>query len=432
MQAKERSSGLRGSFTLLTWYWLLLSIAAVGLPWALPRLSLCGVLGVQADKLLQYHSLCVYIAAFGGFVAFILSLKKASLRIQFSQLGITFVVLIFVVFQSLIQIANIYSGFVWFVLPTSLVIVNDIAAYLCGTAFGKTQLIRLSPKKTLEGYLAAAVITLLWAWGCSRQLQRLSSFICPQPFIFFTPFTPLTNLSCTPSSVFVSTCADIYFTDYYNAWEAAAPAASPALEAEQAAAAAPAAAAAATPAAALLPPGNHQQQQQQLQLLQQHYQDQQRKRSFQLQMQQQQQLHQQQLALLKQHENLTFQAAATQQKILQLQHQHQHHHQQQQQQEQQEEEHDDEDSVSEAVASLAQHREGLLQQLQQVEAGLKSLEQQQRSTCSSVVFSPFDLHALVLGSFAAFFAPFGGFFASGFKRALRIKVNKYTNLLLAS
>lgn len=36
--------------------------------------------------------------------------------------------------------------------------------------------------------------------------------------------------------------------------------------------------------------------------------------------------------------------------------------------------------------------------------------------------SPMEGHALVLATFASLIAPFGGFFASGFKRALRIKV----------
>jgi phosphatidate cytidylyltransferase len=37
---------------------------------------------------------------------------------------------------------------------------------------------------------------------------------------------------------------------------------------------------------------------------------------------------------------------------------------------------------------------------------------------------PAVFHCFILGIFAAFFAPFGGFFASGLKRALRIKVKK--------
>lgn len=36
-------------------------------------------------------------------------------------------------------------------------------------------------------------------------------------------------------------------------------------------------------------------------------------------------------------------------------------------------------------------------------------------------YTTFQLHALVLSLFASLIAPFGGFFASGFKRALKIK-----------
>lgn len=36
-------------------------------------------------------------------------------------------------------------------------------------------------------------------------------------------------------------------------------------------------------------------------------------------------------------------------------------------------------------------------------------------------YVPFQLHAVVMAGFASLFAPFGGFFASGFKRAFNIK-----------
>jgi phosphatidate cytidylyltransferase len=39
----------------------------------------------------------------------------------------------------------------------------------------------------------------------------------------------------------------------------------------------------------------------------------------------------------------------------------------------------------------------------------------------TVSVAPFQLHALVLSMFASSIAPFGGFFASGFKRAFNIK-----------
>lgn len=40
---------------------------------------------------------------------------------------------------------------------------------------------------------------------------------------------------------------------------------------------------------------------------------------------------------------------------------------------------------------------------------------------------PVQWHALCLGLFASIIAPFGGFFASGFKRAFKIKVNLLTS-----
>lgn len=42
-------------------------------------------------------------------------------------------------------------------------------------------------------------------------------------------------------------------------------------------------------------------------------------------------------------------------------------------------------------------------------------------TKTHVFLYPFQLHVLVLATFASFIAPFGGFFASGFKRAFKIK-----------
>lgn len=35
---------------------------------------------------------------------------------------------------------------------------------------------------------------------------------------------------------------------------------------------------------------------------------------------------------------------------------------------------------------------------------------------------PFQIHSIFLSSFASLIGPFGGFFASGFKRAFKIKV----------
>lgn len=41
---------------------------------------------------------------------------------------------------------------------------NDIAAYVWGMLFGRTQLIKLSPKKTVEGFVGAAFTTIVFAY----------------------------------------------------------------------------------------------------------------------------------------------------------------------------------------------------------------------------------------------------------------------------
>ena len=56
---------------------------------------------------------------------------------------------------------NTFEGLVWFILPCSLVIVNDTFAYIFGVSFGKHKLIELSPKKTWEGFLGGCFSTLV-------------------------------------------------------------------------------------------------------------------------------------------------------------------------------------------------------------------------------------------------------------------------------
>ena len=42
-------------------------------------------------------------------------------------------------------------------------------------------------------------------------------------------------------------------------------------------------------------------------------------------------------------------------------------------------------------------------------------------TVTTISYAPYQLHLLLLACFASLVAPFGGFFASGFKRAFNIK-----------
>lgn len=87
--------------------------------------------------------------------------------------------LLIIVVQAHFIMNNIFEGLIWFFLPAALVITNDIFAYICGITFGRTQLIKLSPKKTVEGFVGAWLFTVLFGYGLTKLMMRSGYFICP-------------------------------------------------------------------------------------------------------------------------------------------------------------------------------------------------------------------------------------------------------------
>lgn len=65
-----------------------------------------------------------------------------------------------------------------FVLPCTLVIVNDIMAYFAGKMFGRTPLIKLSPKKTLEGFIGGGAFTILVSIPISELMSNYQWMTC--------------------------------------------------------------------------------------------------------------------------------------------------------------------------------------------------------------------------------------------------------------
>ena len=116
---------------------------------------------------------------FAGFVFFVGSLQKGHYRFQFTQFAWTHMALYLIVVQAHFIMNNIFEGMIWFFLPASLVITNDIFAYICGIAFGRTQLIKLSPKKTVEGFVGAWICTIIFGFAMANVLMRYKYFICP-------------------------------------------------------------------------------------------------------------------------------------------------------------------------------------------------------------------------------------------------------------
>lgn len=129
--------------------------------------------------LVKNHKFISYSLYIAGFVFFVWTLKKGYYRFQFAQLCVTHMTLLLVVFQAHLIIDNILQGIIWFFLPATLVIVNDIFAYLCGITFGRTQLIEISPKKTVEGFVGAWICTGIAGVIASHILSKSDYMICP-------------------------------------------------------------------------------------------------------------------------------------------------------------------------------------------------------------------------------------------------------------
>ncbi|GFP94130.1 phosphatidate cytidylyltransferase [Phtheirospermum japonicum] len=138
------------------------------------------VLYKLVSKFIKYHMVTCYFLYIAGFMWFILTLKKKMYKYQFGQYAWTHMILIVVFTQSSFTVANIFEGIFWFLLPASLIVINDIAAYIFGFFFGKTPLIKLSPKKTWEGFIGASVATMISAFLLANILGRFQWLTCPR------------------------------------------------------------------------------------------------------------------------------------------------------------------------------------------------------------------------------------------------------------
>ncbi|KAK6917821.1 hypothetical protein RJ641_018572 [Dillenia turbinata] len=132
------------------------------------------------SSFIKYHMVTCYFLYIAGFMWFILTLKKKMYKYQFGQYAWTHMILIVVFTQSSFTVANIFEGIFWFLLPASLIVINDIAAYIVGFFFGRTPLIKLSPKKTWEGFIGASIITMISAFMLANFMGRFQWLTCPR------------------------------------------------------------------------------------------------------------------------------------------------------------------------------------------------------------------------------------------------------------
>lgn len=157
------------------------------------------------NKLANYHRFISYWLYLAGFIAFVLTLKKKKYMVQFTLFGWTHLTLLCCVVQSHLIISNVFEGLYWMLYPAAMVICNDIMAYFFGFFFGKTPLIKLSPKKTWEGFIGGFFATLVFGALLSRFMYQHKHLICPVEYDGYA----VVISNCEPGYVFVKQTLDL-------------------------------------------------------------------------------------------------------------------------------------------------------------------------------------------------------------------------------
>lgn len=151
----------------------------------------------------RFISLLLYLV---GFLAFVANLDRGHLRRQFGLFSWIHMSLLLIVASGQFMVNNILEGLIWFWVPASLVIMNDVAAYVFGMMFGKHQLIKLSPKKTVEGFIGGYFTTVIFSvlWG--SLFMGWNYMICPVRDLGVTAFS---DVQCVPNNVFIWRAFDL-------------------------------------------------------------------------------------------------------------------------------------------------------------------------------------------------------------------------------
>lgn len=122
-----------------------------------------GVEYFLVGRLLGYHGFICFVLFIVGFLSFVLSLRQGFLKYQFRLFGWILIATLLISTPCWYIIANTYEGLIFFIMPSMLIVVNDIFAYIFGYFLGRHPMIALSPKKTWEGYIGGAISTCLFS-----------------------------------------------------------------------------------------------------------------------------------------------------------------------------------------------------------------------------------------------------------------------------
>lgn len=164
--------------SILSWYFFIISILYSLIQYFSDlRLLITTHLFIDFER---YKKTIFFFLVSLGFMFFIMTLKKKHVK---DQIGLFFYSVLAILYCStgLLGVVVIYDGLIWFLLSILLVSMNDTFALLGGKFFGKTPLWKLSPKKTVEGFIVGFFGTIFMAvlLGKLSEFHFMNSFLCP-------------------------------------------------------------------------------------------------------------------------------------------------------------------------------------------------------------------------------------------------------------
>lgn len=153
--------------------------------------------------LFEWHVTICLSLSIVSLIWFCMTLKRGALRYQFSRFG-------FAILMGLIVSLNCISiqffsqvGVFWMLFMPLVIAGNDAFAYFCGKTFGRTPLIKLSPNKTLEGFLGGGLFTLMSIFLFTSTIFHYRGFVCINYKINWALFKGV-ECEATDSSIFMT------------------------------------------------------------------------------------------------------------------------------------------------------------------------------------------------------------------------------------
>lgn len=111
--------------------------------------------------LFDHFILLVTVFTIVIFLTFIIGLKKETVKYQINHFFFSLIAAFYASTTAASQHYVAYYGRYWYHFPMMSVAFNDVAAYVVGKNFGRTKLIGLSPKKTVEGFVGGLVVNIV-------------------------------------------------------------------------------------------------------------------------------------------------------------------------------------------------------------------------------------------------------------------------------